>query len=235
MKFYHQIFIKLSLYMVVIVVFSSCATMAISPSTSFVSSNDVHNVRATVILQDNSSILGYLTLKNKVNEQQASVRLPQERKTIDLKVHHIKAYEVEDAHYALKQIEPYSSKIYVWGKPLAHKSFVRRLTPQEYEIQLYSFEDRLKEEKSSLTRTVTHYFIEFKTSNPEQLVDFAHPDFLNYYQQQLQKLTEECRDLTQKINAKESAYSITKRIKNNQEKVNILYNIAKLHHECINN
>jgi hypothetical protein len=232
MKVYHQRLTQISVYIFVVVVFTSCATMAFSPNTSFNSSNDVKNVRATVILQDNSSMLGYLTLKNKVNEQQATVRLPQQRKTIDLAVHHIKAYEIEDAHYALKTIEPYTTQIYVWGKPFAHKSFVRRLTPPEYAIQLYSHEEKIKEEKSSLTRTVTHYFVEFNHTNPEQLIDITHPDFLNQYKKQLQILTKQCAALEEKIDAKESAYSITKRSKNAKEKSSILFNIAKLYHEC---
>lgn len=232
MKDYYQRLIQISIYALVIVAFSSCATIALSPSTSFNSSNDVKNVRATVILQDNSFLLGYLTLKNKVNEQQATVRLPKQRKIIDLAVNHIKAYEIEDAHYALKTIEPYTAQIYVWGKPFAHKSFVKRLTPKEYTIQLYSHEEKIKEEKSSLTRTVTHYFVEFNDTNPEQLIDITHPDFLNQYKKQLQILTKQCTELEQKVNSKESAYNVTKRSKSTKEKSAILFNIAKLYHEC---
>ncbi len=232
MKLSYQRLMHVCFYMIVVIAFSSCATMAISPSTSFNSSNEIHNVRATVILQDNSSMLGYLTLKNKVNEKEASVRLPQQRKIVNLNVHHIKAYEVEDAHYALKTIEPYSSKIYIWGKPIAHKSFVKRLTPQEYTIQLYSFEEKVKEEKSSLTKTVTHYFVEFNNTHPEELIDIIHPSFLEKYNEQLAVLTKQCNALSQKIEAKENAYIISKRIKNPKERSTILYNIAKLYEEC---
>ena len=87
---------QLMLVCTAVIILVSCASMAIAPSTSFNNANDVQNIKATIILQDNSSMLGYLTLKNKATNKQASVRLPKQRTTIDLHAHDIKAYEIED-------------------------------------------------------------------------------------------------------------------------------------------
>jgi hypothetical protein len=223
---------QLMLVCTAVIILASCASMAIAPSTSFNNANDVQNIKATVILQDNSSMLGYLTLKNKSTQKAASVRLPKERTTIDFHAHDIKAYEIEDTHYALKLIEPNSQKIYVWGKPLPYKSFVKRLTPQQYEIQLYTYEEKITEQKSSLTKTITHYFVEFTKTNPEVLIDVIDPKFLTQFQQLLSNLQQQCPALDQKINTNDQAYTISSKKKNARERSNILYNIAKLYNEC---
>jgi len=215
-----------------VIILASCASMAIAPSTSFNNANDVQNIKATVILQDNSSMLGYLTLQNKSTQKAASVRLPKERTTIDFHAHDIKAYEIEDTHYALKLIEPNSQKIYVWGKPLPYKSFVKRLTPQQYEIQLYTYEEKVAEQKSSLTKTITHYFVEFTKTEPEILIDVTDTKFVHQFKQQITKMQQQCFALNEKINTNEQAYTITNKKKNAKERSNILYNIAKLYNEC---
>ncbi len=215
-----------------VIILASCASMAIAPSTSFNNANDVQNIKATVILQDNSSMLGYLTLQNKSTQKAASVRLPKERTTIDFHAHDIKAYEIEDTHYALKLIEPNSQKIYVWGKPLPYKSFVKRLTPQQYEIQLYTYEEKVAEQKSSLTKTITHYFVEFTKTEPEILIDVTDTKFVHQFKQQLNSMQQQCLALNEKINSNKQAYTISSKNKNARERSNILYNIAKLYNEC---
>lgn len=223
---------QLMLVCTAVIILASCASMAIAPSTSFNNANDVHNIKATVILQDNSSMLGYLTLQNKSTQKAASVRLPKERTTIDFHAHDIKAYEIEDTHYALKLIEPNSQKIYVWGKPLPYKSFVKRLTPQQYEIQLYTYEEKVAEQKSSLTKTITHYFVEFTKTEPEILIDVTDTKFVHQFKQQLNSMQQQCLALNEKINSNKQAYTISSKNKNARERSNILYNIAKLYNEC---
>lgn len=208
--------------------------MLFTPTTAFTNSNDVHNVKATIILQDNSSMLGYLTLKNKINQKEASVHLPKERKTIDLDVHTIKAYEIEDAHFALKQIEPYSSKIYLWGKPAAHKSFVKRLTPSHFKIQLYSYEEKVSEAKSSLTKTVTHYFVEFNQLNNNQLIDISHKNFAEIYKEQVNQLIHNCTVFADSYKQQQKLLAITGSSKTPVERMKILYHIAKLYEDCFN-
>jgi hypothetical protein len=177
-------------------------------------------------------MLGYLTLQNKSTQKAASVRLPKERTTIDFHAHDIKAYEIEDTHYALKLIEPNSQKIYVWGKPLPYKSFVKRLTPQQYEIQLYTYEEKVAEQKSSLTKTITHYFVEFTKTEPEILIDVTDTKFVHQFKQQLNSMQQQCLALNEKINSNKQAYTISSKNKNARERSNILYNIAKLYNEC---
>lgn len=234
MKIYHKQLLLTSFYLIVTVVLSSCATMLFTPTTAFTNSNDVHNVKATIILQNNSSMLGYLTLKNKVNQKEASVHLPKERKTIDLDVHDIKAYEIEDAHFALKLIEPFSSKIYLWGKPGAHKSFVKRLTPSHFRIQLYSFEEKVPEVKSSLTKTVTHYFVEFNQSTNNELVDISHKNFAEIYKQQITQLSNNCIIFAESYNQQQKLLSITGSSKTPAERMKIVYHVAKLYEDCLN-
>lgn len=223
---------QLMLVCTAVIILASCASMAIAPSTSFNNANDVQNIKATVILQDNSSMLGYLTLQNKSTQKAASVRLPKERTTIDFHAHDIKAYEIEDTHYALKLIKPNSQKIYVWGKPLPYKSFVKRLTPQQYEIQLYTYEEKVAEQKSSLTKTITHYFVEFTKTEPEILIDVTDTKFVHQFKQQLNSMQQQCLALNEKINSNKQAYTISSKNKNARERSNILYNIAKLYNEC---
>ena len=232
MKTFTKQLSQLMLVCKAVIILASCASMAIAPSTSFNNANDVHNIKATVILQDNSSMLGYLTLQNKSTQKAASVRLPKERTTIDFHAHDIKAYEIEDTHYALKLIKPNSQKIYVWGKPLPYKSFVKRLTPQQYEIQLYTYEEKVAEQKSSLTKTITHYFVEFTKTEPEILIDVTDTKFVHQFKQQLNSMQQQCLALNEKINSNKQAYTISSKNKNARERSNILYNIAKLYNEC---
>lgn len=232
MKFYPKRLQFIGMYSIVVVLFSSCATMLVTPSSSFNNSNDVDNIKATIILQDNSSMLGYLTLKNKVNQKEASVRIPQERKTIDLDVHDIKAYEIEDAHFALKLIEPFSSKIYLWGKPTAHRSFVKRLTPAHYQIQLYSHEEKQADLKSSLSKTVTHYFVEFNTAANNKLIDVTQSNFATLYQQYITQLSNSCTSFAEAYKQQKQTLSIKGTSKTAEERMKILFHVAKLYEQC---
>jgi hypothetical protein len=234
MKFYHKQLLLISFYSIILIVLSSCATMLVSPSTSFNNSNDIHNIKAKIILENNSSMLGYLTLKNKINQKAASVHLPKERKTIDLDVHTIKAYEIEDVHFALKLIEPFSSKIYLWGKPGAHKSFVKRLTPSHYQIQLYSYEEKVADVKSSLTKTVTHYFVEFNKSANEKIVDVMHSNFPSFYKQQIAILSNNCAAFSEGFAQQQKTLSINSSSKTAAERMKIVYHVASLYENCIN-
>lgn len=231
MKFYPKL-LQLVGICFIVVLFSSCASMLISPSNSFKNSNDVDNIKAKIILQDNSSMLGYLTLKNKINQKEASVRIPHERKTIDLDVHSIKAYEMEDAHFALKLIEPFSSKIYFWGKPTAHKSFVKRLTPAHYQIQLYSHEEKQADLKSSLSKTVTHYFVEFDKADNDKLIDVTQSNFAAIYQQYITKLSNNCSLFAVAYQQQKHTLSIKGSSKTAEERMKILFHVAKLYEQC---
>lgn len=231
MKFYPKLLQLVGIYFIV-VLFSSCASMLVSPGTSFNNSNDVDNIKAKIILQDNSSMLGYLTLKNKINQKEASVRIPHERKTIDLDVHSIKAYEMEDAHFALKLIEPFSSKIYLWGKPTAHKSFVKRLTPAHYQIQLYSHEEKQADLKSSLSKTVTHYFVEFNKAANDKLIDVTQSNFASIYQQHIATFSSNCSLFAAAYQQQEQTLSIKGASKTAEERMKILFHVAKLYEQC---
>lgn len=223
---------QLCFYTWLVLLHSSCSSGLQVASSKFNNANDLTEIKANVILADNTIMNGYLTINNVANNKAATIRFPKQRSTIEIPIANIKAYEIEDAHYTLKLIEPVSNKIYLWGKPTYYKSFVKRLTPIEYTIQLFSSEEKIKEIKSSLTTTAIHYYVEFSENKSHQLLDLTHENFVDVYHQAIKNLCANNYLFAQQFQADKKLVQIKLATKSANDRVKILMHVAKLYAAC---
>lgn len=214
------------------IILQSCSTTFEVASTKFHHPNHFSNVRANVYLSDNSVHLGYLSL-NTASEVTpiASLSFPKEKKTIELPINKIKAYEIDDVTYVLKRIKPFTNEIFLFGKPAPKLCFVKMLSPKNYMIQLFSSHEKVKDAKSSLPKDVEHFYISFGMANNENLYDISHPNFET-----------EFKSIMREIGVKNEGFYtqvynqyLTKKFENKilQDKVEMLKYIATLYQQSV--
>lgn len=156
----------------------------------------MNNMKATVHLSDNSTLAGYLSL-NTLATNKATIWQPQQRKTVELPLHQLKGYQLEDDFYAFRLIQPNYNKIYITGKPPAAWKFVKQLTAHGNGIQLFEYDEFVKEEKSSLTRKVKHYFAELPGNNDSVLWDISTSQFKTALVSWLANAEKDCEAIRQ--------------------------------------
>lgn len=207
----------------------SCVTAFEVPSSKFHSANNLSNIRAQVNLNDNTTHFGYLSLNstNDVNSL-ATIHLPKERKQIELPIHSIAYYEVDEVMYYLKFIEPYSGQINLLGNTKPKRSFVKLITPKNFSIQMFSSNEYVKDAKSSLPNIVTHYYINCPKNN-DTLLDIAHPNFKQQFEKIIVKFSSSNNHFKQKITEIEQIKKL-----NNlsvEQRVNLIKKIATLYQQ----
>jgi hypothetical protein len=153
-------------------------------------------MKATVHLSDNSVVSGYLSL-NTITANKATIWQPQQRKTVELPLHQLKGYQLEDDFYAFRLIQPNYNKIYITGKPPASWKFVKQLTAAGNGIQLFEYDELVQEEKSTLTRKVKHYFAELPGNNDSVLWDISTQKFKTALENWLNTTAKNCESINQ--------------------------------------
>lgn len=155
-------------------------------------------MKATVHLNDNTTMAGYLTL-NTSPANTAKIWQPQQRKTVELPLNKLRGYQIEEDFYAFRLIQPNYNKTYITGKPPASWKFVKQITAPGNGIQLYEYDEFVQEEKSNLTKKVKHYFAELPGNNDSVLWDISTNKFKSALQQWLSDEKQQC-DAVQQLN-----------------------------------
>ena len=229
----HKFCIKYIFNLVTVaIILQSCTSTFEVASTKFHHANYFSNVRANVYLNDNSVHLGYLSLNISSDlNPLASLSFPKEKKTIELPINKIKAYEIDDVTYVLKTIEPFTSEIFLIGKPAPKQWFVKMLTPKNYTIQLFSSQEKVKDAKSSLPKNIEHNYVSFGMVNNEVLYDVSHPSFETHLNRMIQEIGAKNEAFYNKINNQKLVKNFgTKML---TEKVEVLKTIATLYQQSI--
>lgn len=165
---------------------AACTNSLKLGSSEFNNANDFTEMRANVVLADNKIVFGYLSVNNTVNNGFAKIRMPKNRVNVEIPIANIKAYTIEDKEYFLKEINPATTKYYVWGKPSPKKCFVQKLTPAEFPFHLYTSEEKVKDTKSSLTSSIKHYYLE--VDGGHTLIDVNDKEIANLYHKEIAKM-----------------------------------------------
>jgi hypothetical protein len=198
-------------------------------SSKFHSANHLSNIKAKVILSDNTNYLGYLSLNTLHNiNSQATIHIPKERKQIELPIQKITAYEIDDEMYFLKYILPYHTQINLLGKQAPKQSFVKLLTPKNYFIQLFSSTEFVNDAKSSLPKTKEHIYFSVNEFN-NALIDINHPEFPIHFNKKINELALKNAEFGKRLVEVTDIKKINH--KSLERKVEILKAIAALHYE----
>lgn len=138
-----------------ITIVASCGV----PVSSFQTPNEIADMRATVYMNDNSSVLAYMSLNTKQADD-VKLRIPPNRRTETLHVDSIKGYELETGYYARKYIGAGEQMFGLLHAQPGRYSFVKQLTPQDYELNVFEHTVKVKEQKSPLMTTQKKYYVE---------------------------------------------------------------------------
>lgn len=208
-------------------VFTSCATSG----PSFDGPNNAKNIRATVYLDNNSTVYGYLSFSKKSNA--LNVRIPQQRKTVSVPLAEVQGYDMDDNYYAYKLLRP-SVKNTLYSSQKSFRAFVRRLTPEHYFLQIYEYQEAVVEQKSSLTKNMMHYYVSLPNGNdPEEIWDLEGEQFFPNFQSKMASVVNECPELVLKIQQKETGYYPKKISFKSSNKLKVLMNIANYYQQFI--
>lgn len=208
-------------------VFTSCVTSG----SSFDGPDNAKNIRATVYLDDNSTVSGYLSFSKKSNT--LNVRIPQQRKTVSVPLTEVQGYDMDDNYYAYKLLHP-SRKNRVYAGQKSFSAFVKRLTPEHYFLQIYEYQETVPEQKSNLTKNIMHYYISLPNSNnPEEIWDLEGEQFYPDFQSKMAGIVNECPELVQKIQQKETGYYPKKISFKSSNKLRVVMNIANYYQQFI--
>ncbi|MEX6690720.1 hypothetical protein QTN47_24650 [Danxiaibacter flavus] len=207
--------------------FTSCATSG----PAFDGPNNAKNIRATVYLDDNSTVFGYLSFSKKSNA--LNVRIPQQRKTISVPLTEVQGYNMDDNYYAYKLLHP-SGKNRLNNDQKSFRSFVKRLTPEHYFLQIYEYQEAVVEQKSRLTKNMMHYYVSLPNgTNPDEIWDLEGEQFFPDFQSKMAGIVNECPELVLKIQQKEIGYYPRKISFKSNNKLKVLMNIANYYQQFI--
>ncbi|MBN9296514.1 MAG: hypothetical protein J0I41_05855 [Filimonas sp.] len=198
------------------IVFISCSV----PVSSFQTPNDVADMRATVYMNDNSSVLAYMSLNTKETDD-IQLRIPPNRRTETIHVDSIKGYELETGYYARKYLNQGDQLFgFVHAQPRGY-SFVKQLTPQDYEMNVFEHIIKVKEQKSPLMTTQKKYYIEVPGAK-----DTIWSLQSNYIKKQLQPVELALKEQAQSDEALRTSLQKLQRI---PDRVNYMMQLAKLY------
>ncbi len=175
-------------------------------------------------------MLGYISFSKKSNS--IYVKTPQQRKTISVPLSEVQGYDMDDNYYAYKLLHP-AGRNSLYGGQKSFNAFVKRLTPEHYFLQIYELQESVPQQKSSLPKTTTHYYISLPNSSANEIWDLEGEQFFPDFQLKMSNVVNECPELVQKIQQKETGYYPKKISFKSGSKLKVLMNIVNYYQQFI--
>ena len=211
--------------LVTALLFSSCRSVAF-----FETPNALRNMPATLHLVNGKTYHGHLIVHTGRHSNSA-VKLYTEgdKKPMRFGIHHVKAYELRNEYYELKEVKGNLSLFKEY-------SFMKRLTREGSKIHLYENTKKITQPGGKHTNAYTRYETEYYLQLPgdEGLVVWAlnGSKFVPDFHQKVSKLVSDCPTLAAKISNKKNGYFYAQVSLFKEKRAGVLLNIIDEYNNC---
>ena len=210
----------------VVIALASCKSAA-----WFDTPNDLENINGTLYLSNGEEIVGKLSVDDGWNGV-VRINVPGEQKTRRYKFFDVKAYKMRNDYYELKEIKD--------GNALNRDfrlHFMRRLTPENSRIHLYEYlEQKTSHTGDRRSRTVTSlektYYVQLPSEKGDGVWDIGLSRLVPNFDEKMSKIVRDCPSLSQKIADKEKGYFYHQVGPNDEERMDVLWNIIEDYNKC---
>lgn len=198
----------------------SCRTLSY-----FESPNNLRNIDGTVYLRNGKTYAGKLIIETE-NVFSAPVRLfaGEDRKPMQFRLNDVKAYQVGNTFYELKEIQEGISI----GRRLY---FMKRLTPEMSRIHLFEFS-----KKETVNKTSVRHEPEFYVQLPEEKDNMVYAansnTFVPHFEEKVSRMVQDCPTLAKKISGKIPGYFYAQVSLVREKRADVLLRIIEEYNEC---
>jgi hypothetical protein len=212
-------FVCLPLF-VFLLLMQSCRTLSY-----FESPNNLRNMEGTLYLQNGKSYSGKLIIETE-NAFSRPVRLyvAGERKPMQFKLADVKAYQMRDQLYELKEIREALSI----GP---RRYFMRRLTLASSRIHLFEF---LKKEghQKTMVRHEPEYYVQLPKDEGNLVYAAGGSAFVPHFEEKMSRLVQDCPPLAKKIAEKHPGYFYAQVSLLREKRADVLMRIIEEYNAC---
>lgn len=201
---------------------SSCS---VPNATHFSGADNFSNIRATVTLDDNSQIAGYLTLRKNNTGSHASIWQPANKTNEHLNVADITAFSTDLGTFYFKVLHPSAAGKLNDSKPFG--AFVKSISSPGHAISIYEYTEYVPGIKSSLPNAVRHYYIQLPGENENHIWDIEGEKLSPQFNDMMKKIFAGDAAIVQKIENKERGFYYKPFSFSSSDKLKILMNLNK--------
>ena len=199
---------------------SSCG---VRNATHFSSADNFNNIKATVTLDDNSQIAGYLTLRKNNMGSHASIWQPANKTNEPVNVADITGFSTDLGTFYFKVLHPSAAGKLNGSKPFG--AFVKLISSPGDAISLYEYTEYTPGIKSSLPNAVRHYYIQLPGENEKHIWDIEGEKLNPHFNDMTKKIFAGDAALVQKIENKERGFYYKPFSFSSSDKLKILMNL----------
>lgn len=214
-----KLFVALFLAAAVLLM-QSCRTLSY-----FESPNNLRNMEGTLYLHNGKSYNGKLIIETE-NAFSRPVRLyvAGERKPMQFKLADVKAYQLRNDLYELKEIREALSI----GR---RRYFMKRLTLASSRIHLFEFLKKEGNEKTSV-RHEPEFYVQLP-DDEDNLVHAANGStFVPHFEEKMSRLVQDCPSLAKKISEKKPGYFYAQVSLVREKRADVLMRIIEEYNKC---
>ena len=207
------------------------AIMIVSCKTTGLSFNGPHdfsNIRATVVLNDQSTLSGSLSLTMNEHEESAGIILNKQRTTLTLNPKQIASFKTDMGDFYLKKLHPVKST-----NPFTNSSsftaYVKQVSAPDGFIGIYEYNEKTAQPKSPLPKFVNQYYVSLP-GNDKEIWHIESEKFSKGFNDTMIKYFEEDQPLIEKIKNKEPGFYYKPYSFASDNKIKILMNLINYYH-----
>lgn len=210
---------KFAWLFVIAIVIVSCKTSGLS----FNGPHDFNNIRADVVLNDNSTLSGSLSLTMNEYQESASIRLNKERTTVTLHPKQILSFHTDMGAFYLKKLHPVqSTNPFINNNPFT--AYVKEISASGDYIGVYEYDEKIVQPKSALPKIIKHYYISIP-GNDKEVWHIESEKFSKSFNDTMIKYFEDDKVLIEKIKNKEPGFYYKPYSFSADNKVKVLMNL----------
>lgn len=210
---------KFAWLFVIAVIIISCKTTGLS----FNGPHDFNNIRADVVLNDNSTLTGSLSLTMNEHQESASIRLNKERTTVTLHPKQIVSFHTDMGDFYLKKLHPVTK-----ANPFTNSSsfiaYVKVISASGDHMGVYEYDEKIAQPKSALPKIVKQYYVSMP-GNDKEAWHIESEKFSKNFNDTMIKYFEDDKALIEKIKNKEPGFYYKPYSFSADNKVKILMNL----------
>ncbi|RPD51312.1 hypothetical protein [Paracnuella aquatica] len=200
--------------------FSACATQAV-----IYSPNQIQNTPGTIYLSNGDSATGLLSLNNEVLFPK-DIRVQQPDGNQQIHLMDVKGMQVGNNYFELKHHSNH------W-RPSSGFYFMERITPADFEIQVYRHLER-KQKGKSLQQVVHEpvFYVQFPGEKQDRVWASNSKKLMPHFEKKMSRLLKDCPQLADTIRHKERGYFYNRLNATEAQRGQVLLRIAEAYHAC---
>lgn len=210
---------KFAWLFVIAVMVISCKTT----SLSFNGPHDFNNIRANIVLSDQSTLTGLLSLTMTEHEESARIILNKQRTALALNPKQIVSFKTDMGDFYLKKLHPAKS-----ANPFTNSSsftaYVKQVSSHDGFIGIYEYDEKVIQPKSALPKLVKQYYVSVP-ENDKEVWHIEGEKFSKGFNDTMIKYFADDKILIEKIKNKEPGFYYKPYSFSSDNKIKILTNL----------